>query len=365
MFVFLLVPIKVNALTITLDPGHGGYDSGAANSSKKIYEKDVNFKISQYLKKYLEEYENVKIITTRNSDKFVEVFDRAIIGRKNKSDLLISLHTNDSKDTKLSGAEVYVSSNESLDKYNKQTTALGNKILNNLNKIGIKNRGVKTRVITNDDTDIYSDGTIADYYGIIRYSMRGCKIDSGVISPDGSVPARIEKGEGMPAILIEHCFINSSDYNFVDSEEDLKKLAKADADAVASHYNLKKKSFNKFKIKEDLIIVEPDTTIKNIQEKYPTAKIVSSVQNITTGTKIDIDNIEYKVVKLGDCNGDGNITPADYVKIKNNIMRVSKLSNENKIAADVNEDKNITPADYVKVKNHIMKVSRIQMKLEE
>lgn len=58
--------------------------------------------------------------------------------------------------------------------------------------------------------------------------------------------------------------------------------------------------------------------------------------------------------KKGDVNGDGKITPADYVRIKNHIMGSSKLSGASLIAADLNGDGKITPADYVKVKNIIM-----------
>lgn len=56
----------------------------------------------------------------------------------------------------------------------------------------------------------------------------------------------------------------------------------------------------------------------------------------------------------GDANGDGKITPADYVKIKNHIMGASTLSGNALKAADMNNDGSITPADYVKVKNVIM-----------
>ena len=74
-----------------------------------------------------------------------------------------------------------------------------------------------------------------------------------------------------------------------------------------------------------------------------------------------IGEIEYTIVKLGDINGDGKITPADYVKIKNHIMQTNTLGDLYKKAAAVNGDENITPADYVKVKNHIMNGSNISL----
>ena len=62
-----------------------------------------------------------------------------------------------------------------------------------------------------------------------------------------------------------------------------------------------------------------------------------------------VDQLKYKVVVLGDVNGDGDITPLDYVRIKNHIMETSIITDElQKMAADYNED------DQIKVKNYIM-----------
>lgn len=368
VFIFLLISfcifflkVQANAISIVLDAGHGGHDSGAV--AKSIYEKTINLKVTQYLKEYLREYKDVNIILTRNNDTFLEVFDRSMIARNKKADLMISLHFNSATNKTAHGAEVYVSKNESLDKYNKETSILGDKILKSLEKLGIANNGVKTKLIPKDTTDIYSDGTRADYYGIIRYCMRGCRIDSGVIKPEGAIPAKVEEGEGIPAIIIEHCYIsNSTDQTFIDSDEDLKKIAKADADAIAEYYKLTKKPEIKCKIKQELLLADPDTTLEQITQRYATAK---TDKQLVTGTKINIEGKDYKLIKLGDVNGDGQISPSDYVKVKNHIMKVTTLVNENKNAADVNEDNEITPADYVKIKNHIMKSSTIKIKVEE
>lgn len=351
-------------MTIVLDAGHGGHDVGAV--SNNIYEKTINLKVAQYLKQYLEEYEDTEIIMTRNDDTFLEIYDRAMVARNNNANLMISLHFNSATTSSTNGAEVYVSNNKSLDKYNKETTILGNKILSELEKVGISNRGVKTRLIPTDETDIYTDGTRADYYGIIRYAMRGCKIDSGVIKPEGAIPAKVEEGEGIPAIIIEHCYMNNSvDQVFLSSEESIQNIAKADANAIVEYYKLSKKVNIKFRISQDFLIAEPDITLDDIKQRYESATTISLDTTLITGSSVKIEEKEYKLVKLGDCNGDGQISPADYVKIKNHIMKASTLIDENEIAADVNEDGQISPADYVKVKNHIMKVSTIKVKLEE
>ena len=58
--------------------------------------------------------------------------------------------------------------------------------------------------------------------------------------------------------------------------------------------------------------------------------------------------------KPGDVNGDGKLSPADYVMIKNHIMKVKVLNGTQLKAADANVDGKVSPADYVVVKNKIM-----------
>ncbi len=69
----------------------------------------------------------------------------------------------------------------------------------------------------------------------------------------------------------------------------------------------------------------------------------------------DGENNEEVIVKIGDVNNDGKISPTDYVLIKNHIMHVKLLQTDiEKKAADVNKDGKISPTDYVLIKNHIM-----------
>ena len=239
--IILVMSTNVHALKLVLDAGHGGSDSGAIYNG--VYEKNINLRIALNLRDYLNDYENVEVILTRDNDTFADVFDKAMVARINSADLFISLHTNDTTGIGY-GAEAFVSANTSLPKYNEQTTALANKILQNLSALGLANRGVKTKQIRTENGDFYyrnPDGTTADadWYGIIRYAMRGCKMDYGEITYGQYNDIR--DGSGVPTILVEHCFING-DFEYVNSEEDLKKLAEADGKAIVDYYGLKKKS---------------------------------------------------------------------------------------------------------------------------
>ena len=84
---------------------------------------------------------------------------------------------------------------------------------------------------------------------------------------------------------------------------------------------------------------------------------------IASGDKIKIktnsEEKEYIVIIYGDVNGDGKISSADYIKIKNHIMETNKLTYLEKEYADANKDGKVSSADYIAIKNHIMEVSKI------
>ncbi len=144
LILILFISNTVNALTIVLDPGHGGKQPGAVNSG--IQEKDVTLKIANYLKTYLEQYQDVKVELTHNglaATEELDIFDRGVYPRKIGADLLISLHINSSTSSSANGAEVYITANESLLKYNYQSKLLGNAILNNIINLGIKSNRSK------------------------------------------------------------------------------------------------------------------------------------------------------------------------------------------------------------------------------
>jgi len=92
--------------TIVIDPGHGGHDSGCHGSS--AYEKHVALAVSLKLGKLIEEYfPDVKVIFTRKTDVFVELYRRAQIANENQADLFICIHCNSGPKSAY-GAETFV-----------------------------------------------------------------------------------------------------------------------------------------------------------------------------------------------------------------------------------------------------------------
>lgn len=208
-------------VTICLDPGHGGNDSGAVGVNN-AYEKDLTLKIAQYCKQELEKYD-CNVVMTRTGDTNPSLEDRANYAKSQGAQYLISIHLNSGSGYAV-GAEVYYPNTNWRPDISQNGKNVAQAIQNQLVSLGIRDRGIKFRTI---DTNIYpdpfryNDGSVADYYGIIRNA----------------------KYNGLTGLIIEHCFINSvSDYNnYLNSDAKLQKLGVADANGIVSALGLSKK----------------------------------------------------------------------------------------------------------------------------
>ena len=93
-----------NVRRIIIDPGHGGFDRGAAG--KTIIEKKLVLQIARRTADILKRCGYVCLLT-RNSDYLVPLNQRAVIANKNRGDLFVSLHCNASTDPRAAGIETY------------------------------------------------------------------------------------------------------------------------------------------------------------------------------------------------------------------------------------------------------------------
>lgn len=212
-------------VTICLDPGHGGNDSGAIGVNN-VYEKNLTLKIAQYCKQELEKY-NCHVVMTRTGDTNPSLEERADYAKSQGAQYLISIHLNSAAGGGAVGAEVYYPNTHWRPDISQNGKNVAQAIQSQLVSLGLYDRGIKFRTI---DTNIYpdpfryDDSSVADYYGIIRNA----------------------KYNGLTGMIIEHCFINNvSDYNnYLNSDAKLQKLGVADANGIVSALGLTKASEN-------------------------------------------------------------------------------------------------------------------------
>lgn len=90
---------------VVLDAGHGGHDPG--NLGNGFKEKDISLNIVLEIGKELEKNPNIKVVYTRKTDVFVDLFVRAKIANDANADLFVSVHCN-SHHSQAHGTETFV-----------------------------------------------------------------------------------------------------------------------------------------------------------------------------------------------------------------------------------------------------------------
>lgn len=216
-------------VVICIDPGHGGDNEGTKETydGTLIMEKYLNYRIAQSLKGYLEQYDNVKVVMTRDSDVNPSFSQRVNSAISSDARYIISVHVNSrsSEEVDSHGCMVLMScsryqpSNSRVSSLYDTEYALAKSVLSKLNAMGIPiandwnteyTEGILQRTTTSGET--YPDGSQADYYSLLYNGTRA----------------------GIPTIIIEHAFLsNENDYrNFLSTDAKLDALAKADAEGI-------------------------------------------------------------------------------------------------------------------------------------
>jgi N-acetylmuramoyl-L-alanine amidase len=88
--------LSLSHLTIAIDAGHGGNNSGAVGPTG-VAEKSITLSIALKLKEILEK-EGATIIMTRNTEMFFDNKQRILFYRDSTPDLLLSIHLNSAND---------------------------------------------------------------------------------------------------------------------------------------------------------------------------------------------------------------------------------------------------------------------------
>jgi N-acetylmuramoyl-L-alanine amidase len=234
----ITAPIKLPSynpknITIVLDPGHGGKDSGAVGILG-LKEKDVVLSIAKYCAEILRE-KGFRVVLTRDSDVFIPLAQRVKIANDAKADLFVSIHANASTDPSAKGIEVFFLNATSNQKALK-IAALENDVpleqMGTINKIIISlinQAKLKESAILAKDVDdsIYSV-TKPIYTGLIN---RG--IDQA--------PFYVLVGTNCPSILIETLFItNPKDNEYLKDPSYQQTIAKGIANGLIEYLDIYK-----------------------------------------------------------------------------------------------------------------------------
>lgn len=212
-------------MTICLDPGHGGSDSGATAFGAK--ESDLTLKIAQYCKEELAKYD-VNVVMTRTTDTrlseeaAMDLKNRVEVAKKAGASYFISIHINSAQNSAAHGAEVYYPNTSGNKNLSTNGQNLAKAIQKQLTALGLYDRGIKIRNYTDGTTSSNPNSSDQDYYGVIRYA----------------------KQANITGLIVEHCFISNKEEfdKYLGSNAKLQQLGIADAKGIVSALGLQAKN---------------------------------------------------------------------------------------------------------------------------
>jgi N-acetylmuramoyl-L-alanine amidase len=215
--------------TIVIDAGHGGKDPGALSPGGG-QEKNVVLDIAKRLRTILQKRLKFKVITTRDTDRFIPLEERTGIANTKKADLFISIHANASHNRKAHGVSTYFL-NLSTDKQAMELAALEN-------STSTKNIG-QLQSILNDlmqNSKIKESSRLAGcVQGALVTKLRKSysKVSNLGVK---QAPFYVLIGAQMPSILVEVSFIsNKMESQRLASPAYRQKIAEGLADGVQKY----------------------------------------------------------------------------------------------------------------------------------
>jgi len=228
--------------TVVLDPGHGGKDIGCRG--KLTNEKTVVLDVARRLGRIIaDEYPEVKIVYTRDTDRFVELNRRAAIANDAEADLFISIHVNsvdrrNRNRANIHGASVYT---------------LGLHRTDDNLAVAMRENGVIELEADYSETYQGFDPSSTESYIIFEltqnvHQRNSVELADGIQRRLVADAGRADKGvrqagflvlraTSMPAVLVELDFIcNAAAERFLASDDGRQKCARSIADAFGAYY---------------------------------------------------------------------------------------------------------------------------------
>ncbi len=216
---------------VCLDAGHGGKDPGNLGTGRyKTTEKTVALNVTRLVGKYIvEAFPDVKVVYTREDDRFIELKERCEIANRAKADVFISIHCNANDNTDPHGTETYVMGLHKTEANMRVAMKENESILleegHELKYDGYDPKDPDSQIILTLRQNVYLDHSLQLSAAVQKqFKDRVGRSDRGVKQAGFLVISYTT----MPAILIELGFLtNSTEEDFLQSAEGQDYLASA------------------------------------------------------------------------------------------------------------------------------------------
>ncbi|NRB82160.1 MAG: N-acetylmuramoyl-L-alanine amidase [Winogradskyella sp.] len=226
-----------DSFIVVLDAGHGGKDSGAAKNG--YMEKEIALDVVLELGKMLEKVNGVKIIYTRKTDVFIELWKRADIANKADADLFVSIHCNSVNNPSPYGTETWVLG-ENNSARNFEFAKRENEVIfleenYEENYAGFDPSSPESEIALSIEQGFYVEQSVSlarkiedNFITKAKRKSRGLKQHSLLVI----------RNTYMPSVLVELGFIsNKQEGKFLNSEAGQNKMANALKDAILAYKN--------------------------------------------------------------------------------------------------------------------------------
>ena len=285
---------------VMLDPGHDSTHAGARKNG--LQEEALTLKIAQYCKAELEQYKHVKVYMTREGSGCPLPGSTSVQDNRNRvataasvgADIYVSIHLNSAGSGSAKGAEVFYPNSSYRPDIGSAGANLATQIQRQLVALGLQNHGISIR--NSGDNSRYPDGSLADYYGVIKNS----------------------KLSGFPGVIVEHAYVsNASDAAFLKSESNLQALGIADATGIAQYLGLSK---GPDRVADPALVTGFVTRLYDkCLNRRPDEKGLQDWVDVLCGFKSDGVNVAYGFVFSDEMNK-RNLSDEDFIEILYNVF---------------------------------------------
>jgi N-acetylmuramoyl-L-alanine amidase len=214
---------------IVVDPGHGGRDPGAIGPNG-TREKDVNLAMAKILSAALRQQLGVKVLLTREDDRYLELRERTEYANRVGADLFISLHANATTGSRAYGVETYFLNLSKTDEAAEVAARENGMTLQDISNLEAILFDLMANAKINESSRLAAEvqqslvGGLSSRYSNIR--------DLGVKQG----PFHVLLGATMPSALVESAFItNPREEKRLNSEDYHRHVANAIVQGVKNY----------------------------------------------------------------------------------------------------------------------------------
>lgn len=279
---------------VVLDAGHGGKDSG--NRGNGFYEKDIVLDVTLQVGKILEAHSDIKVVYTRKTDVFIDLYRRGPIANEVDADIFVSIHC-DSHNSQAHGIGTFVMGVDKTGR-NLETAKKENEVIYLEDNYQERYAGFDP----NSPESLIGLSIMLEEY-LDQSIMLAGLIQSNIVNnlkrKDRSVrsaPFWVLHSSYMPSVLVELGFLtNNSEGPYVNSKKGRSELAREIANGILAYKNQISLATEEFKnpvMTDEKMEKAIEKSEENIFEG-----VTFKVQLAATSNKVDAKPSNFKGLK--------------------------------------------------------------------